>query len=156
MEPADNSLSYQEPVAPQKVATNQAVQQYGQMGASLHETAQVRQPVQNFNTITEQKANLSRNEHSVEPENISLNVSNALLEDQIIEPVSTQPGDSGKETSDATLNALNDAVQEKTETSTSENDAHESKSLKEINSKEKVNDVVKNEQVQNIEKEVQG
>merc|ERR1712223_464140 len=160
MEPAANSLSYQEPVAPQKVATNQAVQHYGQMGASLHETAQVRQPVQNFNTITEQKTNLSRNEHSIEPENISLNVSNALLEDQIIEPVSTQPDDSGKETSEATLNALNDAVQEKTEekteTSTSENDAHESKSLKEINSKEKVNNVVKNEQVQNIEKEVQG
>ena len=36
IEPATNSLSYQEPVAPQKVATNQAVQQYGQMGASLH------------------------------------------------------------------------------------------------------------------------
>ena len=36
IEPAVNSMSYQKPVAPQKVATNQEVQQYGQIGASLH------------------------------------------------------------------------------------------------------------------------
>merc|ERR1712060_881777 len=54
--PDASMVSYQETSSPQKVASNQEVQQYGQTNASTNETAQDRQTVQTFNTIAEQKA----------------------------------------------------------------------------------------------------
>merc|ERR1719245_2416328 len=111
-------VPYQETASPQKVASNQEVQQYGQTNASMNETAQDRQTVQIFNAIAEQKADIPQNEPSVEPAIMTDNADNSIYEDKNVQSAATKLDDAGKVTSDATLKTL-DAVQETTENSTS-------------------------------------